>query len=92
MLRGQHREVALTDASRATDEELPILTPIMIELAALLDPEYTARHFSAAVCSGAKVRVARIPNITVDLVALARWVARRGGAQAIDVSPMVRHD
>lgn len=76
----------MTDAARATDAELATLAPLMVEIAEQISP-IEATHLRTALAVGAKVRVMTIRDVDVDVVRLARWLARRGGATAVDVTP-----
>jgi len=76
----------MTEPERASDAELATLAPIMVEIAEQISP-IEAKHLRTALACGAKVRVMTIHVVDVDVVRLARWLARRGGAMAVDVTP-----
>ena len=78
--RRPQRAVMTTAPERLTDAELPVIEPIMQELAEMLDPRITGVRLRAALQAGARVRIMVLPRIDVDLACLARWIyARESG-------------
>lgn len=69
-------------SARATDAEIATLAPIIEDLVELLEPHVAARAYRAARAHGAIIRTLILPEVDVDVVALARYVAARGGAAA----------
>lgn len=76
----------MNDPERASDAELATLAPLMVEIAEQINP-LDAMALRMALANGATVRVMTIRDVDVDVVRLARWLARRGGAMAVDVTP-----
>ena len=68
--------------SRATDDELEILEPIIGALLELLDPHIMAPTFRRALDHGAHIRTIVVPAVDVDVIGLARLVRDYGGAGA----------
>lgn len=62
---------------RASGDELAALAPIILELLEILDPHVTAPMYRAVRAHGGYARTIIVPEVDVDVVALARFVARR---------------
>lgn len=64
---------------RATEAELATLEPIILDLLDILDPHVAAPMYRAVLAHGGHARTIIVPEVDVDVVALARFVARRVG-------------
>lgn len=62
---------------RASGDELAALAPIILELLEILDPHVAAPIYRAVPAHGGYARTIVVPEVDVDVVALARFVARR---------------
>jgi hypothetical protein len=67
------------EAARASDAEIEALQPIIADLVDLLDPHVIAKAYRAGRSTGATVRLLVIPEVDVDVIALARYVRARTG-------------
>jgi hypothetical protein len=61
------------EAARASDAEIEALQPIIADLVDLLDPHVIAKAYRAGRSTGATVRLLVIPEVDVDVIALARY-------------------
>jgi len=70
-------------AERATNEEIAALGQIIGELLEMLDPHVAAPAYRSARAHGAHIRQMVVPEIDVDVIRLARFVARYAGADTL---------
>lgn len=61
----------------ASGDELAALAPTILELLEILDPHVAAPMYRAVLAHGGHARTIVVPEVDVDVVALARFVARR---------------
>ena len=76
----------LFDLDGTLIDSAPDLAGAANEMLAVIDP-FSARMFRAAIDGGATVRVLVVPEIDIDMIALARHVLKGGAATLIEGEP-----